>query len=101
MEIPKGNSREDIKARRQIIKDFYANWIAQHTDKKGWNRSLKAYIHVKNDSINEALGHAPRSIEATVAQFHLTEILQDSVFEEKIPTKIGDKNHCWTAKEYW
>ena len=62
---------------------------------------LKAYIHVKNDSINEALGHAPRSIEATVAQFHLTEILQDSVFEEKIPTKIGDKNHCWTAKEYW
>jgi hypothetical protein len=47
MEIPRGNSREDIKARRQIIKDFYANWIAEHPEKKVYNKSLKADIHVK------------------------------------------------------
>ena len=92
MEIPRGNSREDVKARRQIIKDFYANWIAQHPDKKVWNRSLKAYIHVKFDSINEALGHAPRSVEATVAQMHLSEALADSAFIQERPPKYGDNN---------
>ena len=37
MEIPLGNSREDNKARKQIIKDFYASWIAEHPEKKVWN----------------------------------------------------------------
>ena len=92
MEIPRGNSREDVKSRRQIIKDFYAVWIAEPPDKKVWNKSLKAYIHVKNDSINETLGHAPRSAEATEAQTHLTEILSDAVYVEKRATKHGDKN---------
>ena len=35
MEIPRGNSREDIKARKQIIKDFYATWIAEHPENTG------------------------------------------------------------------
>lgn len=92
MEIPRGNGREDIKARRQIIKDFYAGWIAKHPDKKVWNKSLNAYIHVKNDSINETLGHAPRSAEAIEAQTHLTEILSEAVYVESRPPKFGDKN---------
>ena len=29
MEIPQGNSREEVKLRDQIIKDFYAGWIAE------------------------------------------------------------------------
>lgn len=92
MEIPRGNSREDIKAWRQIIKDFYARWIAEHPDKRVWNKSLGAYIHVKNDSVNEILGHAPRSVEATEAQTHLNEILSDAKYIEKLPPKYGDKN---------
>ena len=92
MEIPRGNSRDEIKTRRQIIKDFYANWIAQHPDKKVWNRSLNAFIHVKFDSINEALGHAPRSFEATCAQMHLAEALSEAVFIEERPPKYGDQN---------
>ena len=98
MEIPRGNSRDDIKARRQIIKDFYAAWIAEHPDKKVWNKSLKAYIHVKNLSINESLGHAPRSYEATVAQLHLTEILENAEYFEKRPPKYGDKNQKGFSK---
>ncbi|MBR6972258.1 MAG: hypothetical protein IKH89_05880 [Bacteroidales bacterium] len=92
MEIPKGSSREDIKARRQIIKDFYAKWIAEHPDKKVWNNSLSAFIHVKFLSINEALGHAPKSFEATSAQMHLSEILSDAINYAKRPPKHGDKN---------
>lgn len=35
--IPTGTSKEDIKVREKIIKDFYARWISEHPDKKIWN----------------------------------------------------------------
>jgi hypothetical protein len=92
MEIPRGNSREDIKARRQIIKDFYASWIAEHPDKKIWNKSLKAYIHVKYLSINETVGHAPLSYESTFAVLNLTMLLSDATLTKTKPTKTNDKN---------
>ena len=44
MNIPQGNSREEVKMRDQIIKDFYAGWIAEHPDKKMWNDDLQDYI---------------------------------------------------------
>ena len=92
MEIPRGNSREDIKARKQIISDFYASWIAEHPDKKVWNESLQAYIHVKFQSINETKGHAALSFESTEAVLHLTEILSKSRITEKWKPKHDDKN---------
>ncbi|MDY6418305.1 MAG: hypothetical protein SPK87_06130, partial [Bacteroidales bacterium] len=54
--------------------------------------SFNEYLTVKHDSVNEALGHAPRSVEATLAQMHLSEILSDAVYIEKRPPKYGDKN---------
>jgi len=78
MEIPRGNSREDIKARKQIIKDFYAAWIAEHPDKKVYNKSLKADIHVRFLSINETVGHASGTYESTEAVTRLSEILENA-----------------------
>ena len=92
MEIPQGNSREDIKARRQIIKDFYAQWIAAHPEKRVWNKSLKAYIYVKFQSINETAGHAAISYESTKAVLLLTEVLQNAAIVERWPPKHNDKN---------
>ena len=92
MEVPKGTSREDIKLRRQIIKDFYASWCAGHPDKKVWNQSLKAYIHVKFQSINETAGQASISYESTCAVLRLTEILENAVFAKTKPAKPNDKN---------
>ena len=43
MEIPQGNSREEVKLRDQIIKDFYAGWIAENPEKKMWNDALRPY----------------------------------------------------------
>ena len=90
--IPQGNTSEDIKTRKKIIGVFYAQWIAAHPDKKIWNNALHAYIHVKYLSINEILGHAPRSIEATLAQFHLSEILSNAYLVSQCPPKHSDKN---------
>ena len=71
--IPIGHTKEDIKAREQLIKDFYAQWIAEHPEKKVWNRSLGAFINVKYLSINETYEKASRSYESTLAVFRLTE----------------------------
>ena len=91
MEIPQGNTREDIKARRQIIKDFYAQWIAAHPEKRVWNKSLKAYIYVKFQSINETLGHAPVSYESTKAVLNLTDLLSMAVKAKSKKAKTNDK----------
>ncbi len=39
--IPKGNSREEVKIRERLIKDFYAGWIAKNPEKKVWNENLQ------------------------------------------------------------
>ena len=92
MEIPLGNTREDIKSRRQIIKDFYAGWIAKNPEKKVWNKSLMAYIHVKFQSINETVGHASSSYESTMEVFNLSELLSESVKVKSKPAKTNDRN---------
>ena len=92
MEIPKGKTRDEIKVREQIIKDFYAGWIAKNPSKSVWNRSLKAEIKVKGLSYNETIEHAARSYESTMAVFQLTTILAKAVKESSGPKKQDDKN---------
>ena len=92
MEIPSGNSREDNKARKQIIKDYYAQWISMNPDKKVWNHSLKAFVHVKFRSINETSGQASISQESTKEVFRLTEILANASLIKSLSPKRNDEN---------
>ena len=92
MEIPKGKTRPEITAREQIIKDFYAKWIAEHPSKSVWNPSLNAEIKVKGLSYNETVEHAARSYESTLAVFKLTDILSKAVMKSSGPRKQDDKN---------
>ena len=92
IDIPQGDSCEDIKKRKQIIKDFYASWNAAHPDKRIWNKSLQDYIYVKYQSINETTGHAALSNKSTMAVFHLTEILSNASVSQKWAPKRDDKN---------
>jgi len=90
--IPTGRTKEDIKAREKLIKDFYAQWIAAHPDKKVWNKSLGAFINVKFLSINETYEKASRSYESTCAVFRLTEILEQAVKTGEQPAKQNTRN---------
>ena len=92
MEIPRGTGREDIKARKQIIKDYYAIWIAGHPDKMIWNKSLQAFIHVKYRSLNETAGQASVSYESTQEVFRMTEILSEARLVSQMPPKKNDRN---------
>ena len=90
--IPIGRTKEEIKAREQIIKDFYAQWIAAHPDKKVLNTALGKHICVKFLSINETYEKASRSYESTMAVFRLTEILQNATLIEELPVKQKTRN---------
>ena len=91
-DIPIGDTREDAKARKQIIGDFYTKWIKEHPDKKIWNRSLGAYIHIKYQSVNETKGQASISYESTREVLNLTTILRKAVIVKRKPAKTNDKN---------
>ena len=90
--IPTGRTKEDIRTREQLIKDFYAQWIAEHPDKKVFNENLGKCICVKFLSINETYEKAARSYESTLAVFRLTEILQNAVLIEELPAKRNTRN---------
>ena len=51
----------------QIIKDFYAGWIAEHPEKKMRNDDLQDYILVKYLSITETAEKAARQYGSTLA----------------------------------
>ena len=91
-DIPTGRTKEEIRAREQLIKDFYAKWIAEHPDKKVLNESLGKYICVKFLSINETYEKAARSYESTMAVFRLTEILQNATFAKELLPKQNTRN---------
>ena len=91
-EIPIGRTKEEIKVREQLIKEFYALWIAKHPDKKVLNVALGKHICVKFLSINETYEKASRSYESTLAVFRLTEILQNATFVEELPAKRNTRN---------
>ena len=100
MEIPQGNSREEVKQRDQIIKDFYAGWIAENPEKKMWNDDLQDYILVKYLSITETAEKAARQYESTLAVMRLSELLTKSKKIAEVPPKKGTKNQKPFLKMY-
>lgn len=100
MKIPQGNSREEVKLRDQIIKDFYAGWIAENPEKKMWNEDLQDYILVKYLSITETAEKAARQYESTMAVMRLSELLTKSKKVAEVPPKKGTKNQKPFLKMY-
>ena len=100
MEIPQGNSREEVKLRDQIIKDFYAGWIAENPEKKMWNEDLQDYILVKYLSITETAEKAARQYESTLAVMRLSELLTKSKKVAEVPPKKSTKNQKPFLKMY-
>ena len=100
MNIPRGNSREEVKLRDQMIKDFYAGWIAENPEKKMWNEDLQDYILVKYLSITETAEKAARQYESTMAVMRLSELLTKSRKVAEVPPKKGTKNQKPFLKMY-
>ena len=91
-DIPIGRTKEEIKIRERLIKEFYSQWIAEHPNKKVLNFALGKFISVKFLSINETYEKAARNYESTLAVFNLTEILQNAMLVEELPAKRNTRN---------
>ena len=81
-----------MKLRDQMIKDFYAGWIAENPEKKMWNDDLQDYILVKYLSITETAEKAARQYESTLAVMRLSELLTKPKKVAEVPPKKGTKN---------
>ncbi len=100
MKIPQGSSREEVKLRDKIIKDFYAGWIAENPEKKMWNEDLQDYILVKYLSITETAEKAARQYESTLAVMRLSELLTKSKKVAEVPPKKNTRNQKPFLKMY-
>ena len=61
MNIPQGNSKEDLKRREEIIDQVYRRWTEENPDKRVYNRSLKDYINIRYLSISETSRHTAKT----------------------------------------
>jgi hypothetical protein len=90
--IPKGNSKEDIKERERIIRDFYRDWKEKNPSQRKYNLSLKEYINIRMVSIVETSEHAAKSYLSTLAVLQLDAILVGAKKVSIKKTKQGNKN---------
>lgn len=92
MDLPKGNSREEVRAREKAIKNFYVKWNAEHPEKKMWNENLNDFIHVRFLSIDETSEKAARQYASTLSVFRLDDLLAKAVLVKEVNPKRNTKN---------
>ena len=92
LNLPKDDSTESKKERKQFIIDFYSQWIALNTTKQIYNKSLKDFINVRFLSIQETAGHASHTYKSTIAVTLLTEILEKAKRVASVKPKPENKN---------
>ena len=83
LEVPSGDSKEEIKAREQIISDVYRKWYEENPSKAVYNEDLNDNINVRFLSITETMRHAAKTYLSTLAVLQLDVIL-------KCATKVGE-----------
>ncbi len=92
LEIPKGETKEEIKLRGKIIKDFYANWNAANPAKQIFNIELNDFIHVRFLSLQGTVEHASFTYKSTLAVTCLTEILEKAIVKIRVKPKPNNQN---------
>ena len=89
MEIPTGNSPEDVAARRKIIANFYREWKKANPSLKRYNLCLEEDINIRFVSITETCTHASRSYLSTLAVLQLDALLTNSKKAGTVPVKAN------------
>lgn len=62
IDIPKGNSKDDIKQRELIIRQFYQKWKEDNPSQRKFNLSLKDFINIRMISSWRLANMPPRDI---------------------------------------
>lgn len=95
VEIPQGNTKEELKARESLISEVYRKWTEANPTKRVYNRSLKDYVTVKYLSITETMRHAAKTYASTLAVMQLDYILRYAErYGKPAKPKKGSKNQA-------
>jgi hypothetical protein len=92
LEIPQGQTKEEMQTRKKIIKDFYAMWNASNPTKQIYNIDLQNFISVRFLSLQETSLLAALSYKSTLAVTYLTEILEKATVERRVKPKSDNQN---------
>jgi len=92
LDIPQGQTRDEIRQRTQFIKDFYASWNSINPTKHIFNVALNDFIHVRFLSIQETARYAATTYKSTLAVTFLTEILEKATIEKRVKPKENNQN---------
>ena len=99
--IPKGESKEDFKIRKQIIWQFYQDWKKKNPSLKRYNLALKDYINIRFVSIDETSHQAAKNYLSTLAVLQLNSILTMAKKYRTVKAKPNDKNQKQFNKLLW
>lgn len=92
LDIPRGNSKNDIAKRNKIISEFYDEWIKNNPKQREYNIHLKQYIYVdKKHSKNETKFRASKFYLSTLCVLQLSNVLKNAEKYDIKTTKIGNK----------
>lgn len=75
IDIPQGNSSEEVAARRKIISNFFREWKKHNPLQMRYNASISENIYIRFVSITETCTHASRTYLSTLAVLRLDTIL--------------------------
>ena len=92
IEVPMGNSKEDVENRKQIILDFYKNWKQENPSQRKYNISLKDFVNIRNVSIAETSYRASKTYLSTLAVLQLDAILTTAKKIKIVNAKTNNKN---------
>ena len=87
VDIPSGDTPEDVVKRRNIISNFYREWKLKNPLQRRFNLYLKEYINIRFVSITETCTHASRSYLSTLAVLQLDAILTGAKKVATVPAK--------------
>ena len=91
LNIPQGNTTEEVGIRRSIISNYYREWKERNPLQRRYNLSLKEYINIRFVSITETCTHASRTYLSTLAVLQLDAILTGAKKVATVSTK-GNSN---------
>jgi len=92
LNLPKNDTTEAKKIRKEFIIDFYSKWIAINPTKQIFNKLLNDFINVRFLSIQETAGHASHTYKSTIAVTYLTEVLENAKPVSTAKPKSENKN---------
>lgn len=91
-DIPLGQSKEEIKIRERIIRDFFSTFQKGSDDRRVFNQNLQGDILIRMISAIEAIEHSSKSYRSTKAVLELEQVLKNARPVRRVAVKAGNNN---------